>query len=336
MESKSQFARCYTAGKKMIVLAVLMILSVDLLALQDWAGESWQDAVTLGELEDNFSDGDISGAHWNNQTKTLWVSDNKEEKIWSIVETSSGFSVDKSIEAMGDLEGITQAMDDSILYVLDEDCFIRSYHALYGKAITTWEIASVLPDSGLKGNHGPEGITFIPDRWLKSSGFVDATGNLFTASKHDFGGIFLVAHQNGGALYAFDLASDGSFDFIGKYDTARGESSGLAFDRSTGMLYISHNIDGNTLEITDLKSTACGDHRALKSKTEFAAPNTSNLEGFALMPVMNNDNTPNEAWAFYTDDDGNTSAGNAILVFKELMSKPHKVNEVTSYCAGKM
>lgn len=303
---------------KIIVLMALSVCTLNAFAIHSWPAEKWQDAEKLGELEDSFSDGDISGAHWNDQTKTLWVSDNKEEKIWSIVETSTGFSVDKSIEAIGDLEGITQAMDDSILYVLDEDCFIRSYHALYGKAITTWEIVDALPDSGKKGNHGPEGITFIPDRWLESSGFVDGDGNKFAASQYDFGGIFMVAHQNGGALYAFDLASDGSFDFIGKYDTARAESSGLAFDRSTGVLYISHNIDGNTLETTDLKSTACGTHRALTSKAEFAAPNASNLEGFALKPAMNDDYTPNDAWAFYTDDDGNSSAGNAILVFKKL------------------
>ena len=320
MTSKKKHTINYGKGAKAAAFGALTLLSADALSAQAWPGENWEDALQLGGLEEAFSDGDISGAHWNNNTKTLWVSDNKEEMIWSLVENGSSFRVDKSFDATGDLEGITQGMDDSILYVMDEDRYIRSYNASSGNSITTWELEDALPSSGDKGKDGPEGITFIPDAWLAASGFVDGDGDAYAASQYDAGGIFLVAHQNGGGLYAFDLKDDGSFHFIGQYDTASSESSGLAFDRSTGILYISHNVDGNTLETSNLQSAASDGHRKLTNTTEFNAPNDSNLEGFAIKPAINDDNTPNDVWAFYTDDDGNTSDGNGILVFKSLAS----------------
>lgn len=308
-----------------IAFIALSIMSAEAISAQPWPAESWKSALALGELEDDFSDGDISGAHWNNNTKTLWVSDNKEEFVSSLIESDETFIVDKSFHVTGDLEGITQAIDDSVLYVMDEDGYIRAIDAFSGNSITTWDISADLPDSGDDGKDGPEGITFIPDTWLSASGFVDSNGNAYAASQYPnkagFGGIFLVAHQNGGGIYAFDLANDGSYYYIGQYDTLREESSGLAFDRSTGILYISHNIDGNTLEITDLQSLEKADVREFISKAEFTAPNTSNLEGFAIKPTLNEDNSLNDVWAFYTDDDGNTSDGNAILVFKELAAR---------------
>lgn len=317
MRKQSNYIRGYGAGAKAVALTALTVLSGDLLATQDWPGESWEDALQLGDYADSFSNGDISGAHWNHNTKTLWLSDNKEEMIWSLVETSTGFDVDKSFYATGDLEGITQAMDDSVIYVMDEDRYIRSFDTTAGNSLTSWEIADYLPTSG---SNGPEGITFVPDAWLSTSDFVDQYGARYAESQYDLGGIFLVAHQNGGALYAFDLASDGSVSFIGQYDTARNESSGLEFDRSTGILYISHNVDGNTLETTDLQTTALDDHRKFVTKVEFQAPNDSNLEGFALKPAINDDKTANDVWAFYTDGNGNSTDGNAILVFTELVS----------------
>ena len=317
MSNRDKYIDRCTSPLKIVFLIALSMLSSTAYCVQDWPAERWQDALKLGGLAGSFSNGDVSGAHWNSKTQTLWLSDNKEEMIWSLIETDGDFKMDKSFLASGDIEGITQGLDNSVVYVMDEEGYIRAYHAESGNALTTWKIKNALPSNGKKGNSGPEGITFVPDRWLQQSGFVDDKGHMYAASKYELGGIFLVAHQNGGALYAFDLAKQGSFNFIGQYDTAREESSALAFDRSTGVLYISHNVDGNTLETTDLQSKKSAGHRKFISKSEFAAPNGSNLEGFTLKPAFNADATANKVWAFYTDDDGNTSKGNAILVFKK-------------------
>lgn len=285
-------------------------------ATQPWPAEPWQEALALGDLSEQFSDGDISGAHWNEAQQTLWLTDNKEATIWALRVDNGQFKIHASLDGQGDLEGITQADDDELLYVLDEAGAIRTYHAGSGQALTAWHINAALPDTGKKGKRGPEGITFIPDAWLAKGHFVDAQGTVFSASRHGLGGIFLVAHQNGGGIYAFDLSPSGAFDVIGAYQSARSESSALAFDRDNGQLFISHNTDGNTLEITDLRSVVHDGQRKFVTISEFSAPNRSNLEGFALIPRRNADGSVEMPWLCYTDDDGNSREGNAILVFQ--------------------
>lgn len=66
-----------------------------------------------------------------------------------------------------------------------------------------------------------------------------------------------VGHQNGGALYAFDLdPNSNAFTFVGEYRTAYDETAALHFDRGNGRLYIWHDADWDTWEVNDLTSTA--------------------------------------------------------------------------------
>ena len=287
-------------------------------AAQPWPGENWEDAVALGSLNSSFSNGDISGAHWNDNTRTLWLCDNSEEVIWSLSESGETFIIDQSFSGTGDLEGITQGLADNRVYLIDEDNVIRAYDTNSGEAQLTWNIGQFLPGRGSDNRDGPEGITFIPDNWLAKSDFRNQSGAQFNQSQFDLGGIFLVAHQSGGSVYAFDISNSGDVVFIGEYETSAKESSGLEFDRSTGRLYISHNVDGNTLEVTKLSSTATNGHRRFVTTGHFDAPNGSNLEGFALTPARSNNGSVNEVWAFWVDDNGNTSDGNAILWFKNI------------------
>jgi hypothetical protein len=73
--------------------------------------------------------------------------------------------------------------------------------------------------------------------------------------------------------------------FVGKYNTNRSESCDLAFDQSTGLLYILHNIEGNRLEATNLSSTIIGNDRKFNVVNEYFLPfptGNINFEGFAL------------------------------------------------------
>lgn len=301
------------------LLSAGLCLSQSTFAQQSWPGESWENATALGSLRSEFSNGDISGAHWNDDTQTLWVTDNKEESIWSLVRNGNSFSVDKSFDASGDLEGITQTSDNSVIFVMNEESDrIQSYNTSNGSSIQSWDLSDDLPSHGSDDKDGPEGITFVPNEWLTASGFRDNSGSLYSQSQYDFGGLFFVAHQNGGGVYVFDLNNSGSYTFVGEYDTSADESSGLAFDSSTGKLYISHNTDGNTLEISDLSSSSSSGHRKFSNTSQFKAPNGSNLEGFAISPARASDGSAQETWVFYADDDGNTDDGNAILWFTDL------------------
>lgn len=183
----------------------------------------------------------------------------------------------------------------------------------------TWTIDEAAPF----GKKGAEGITFVPDEWLDKGDFVDGSGTPYRQSVGGMNGfvlfsfslfcrtlcaisycelilfssalinrLFFIAHQNGGQLYAVDVSSDGSAVFAGKdyrvvgvFATSALESSALYFDRSIGHLYISHGIDGNSLEIANLISSAYQSSdtpaasRKLTRLALYAYPLLSNPEG---------------------------------------------------------
>ncbi len=187
---------------------------------------------------------------------------------------------------------------------------IQEYNvSTYGSPVKNreWNIASYVP--AYDGSSGSEGITFVTDEWLSHYNFVDKDGLPYTSTK-GMGGLFFVAHQNGGKIYVFDLSrTDGSINFVGSYGTRRSESSDLEFDRSNGYLYIWHNTGPNYLEVTTLASYISGSTRYLSPIAEFLGPRSGNLEGIGILPASDSNN-----WCLITDD-SNTD-GDAIMLYK--------------------
>ncbi|MCC6487168.1 MAG: hypothetical protein IT364_06680, partial [Candidatus Hydrogenedentes bacterium] len=132
-----------------------------------------------------------------------------------------------------------------------------------------------------------------------------------------FGGVLFVAVQTNGWVYAFDLKKDGTQTLVGRYLTSHTESCELAFDASTGRMYILHNTGGNWLEVTDLTSTLVGSDRKFTTLSEIQVPSESNIEGFALTPAASASGAPGDQWCFFTDD--NAESG-ALRWFRELPS----------------
>ena len=211
-------------------------------ATDAWPAEPWNQAVILTGLDPDFQK-DMSGASWNPTSRTFWVcSDGSPSAVWALREEganrfaiamdASGTRAEFTLPS-GDFEGICQAdYSDSTVFLLDENGgAIREYDvSSFGIAVLLhqWDISSFVPTSGKKG---PEGITFVPNQWLKTGGFVDSLGNPYTAS-NGMGGVMLVAHQNGGRVYAFDLdRQTGNVTFVGAYLTLRGR---VAASNSTG------------------------------------------------------------------------------------------------------
>lgn len=156
----------------------------------------------------------------------------------------------------GDFEGLCQAdYGDKLVYVMVEGADqIGEYDvSTYGSAMLNRQrdVSAHVPTSS---GSGSEGITFVPNEWLIRQHFVDGNANPYL-STNGMAGLMFVAHQNGGRMYAFDLnRTSGAFHFVGAYRTSQSESSGLEFDRSTGLLYIWHNTYPNYLEVTELAS----------------------------------------------------------------------------------
>ncbi len=312
------------------LVSTLTFLALFLLPLWSlgapWPGEPWQQAQNLTALDDNFVK-NLSGAHWNPETRTLWVAVNSPGKFLAVVEDGAGGYKIAQRNGLrgewspgGDLEGITQVdLREEAIYVISEgEEVIRKYDTtIYGasKLLQFWSIAPFVPTSGAAGS---EGITFVPDSALV--GFVDKNGAPYT-SKNGMGGLMFVAHQNGGALYAFDLSPTGAVSFVGSYKTSRSESSGLEFDRSTGRLYVWHNTGENYLEVVGLTSVLRADGtRQLQVLQEYVGPKTGNLESVALAPVKSREHT-----VFITDDDNQQGA--ALMVFKKVL---FEVKQVTA------
>jgi hypothetical protein len=301
-----------------LVLSNLFFCSVaptEAQAATPWPGETWQQAENLTGLSSAFTN-NLSGAHWNPNTRTLWVCLNGPGKFWALTEDGNGsFEIDGEWYPGGDLEAITQVdLDDPSVYVMVEgQDKIRRYDVTDQGVVslmTEWNIGAYVPTSG---GAGSEGITFVPDAWLVANGFVDRHGDPY-ASQNGMGGLMFVAHQNGGRVYAFDLDPDsGGYDFVGGYVTSRGESSGLEFDRSSGTLYVWHNTGGNFIELTDLSSFVRPDgQRQFVSSEEYNGPKGGNLEGIAVTPVSSGDDA-----IFITDD--NNQNGAALMWFREFV-----------------
>jgi hypothetical protein len=282
-----------------------------------WPAETWAASTNLTSLNPTGWSKNLSGAYWNPATRRLWVCTNSPPKFWSLVENGSGgFAIEHEYTGTGDLEGVTQAGTAAdLVFVVDEQArILRSYRISDGAALTTWFLGSI-PDWG---NSGPEGIAFVPNAWLAANEFRDANGALYPQSVYGangFGGLLFVAVQTSGWVYAFDLKTDGTYTYVGRYLTSRTESCELTFDATVGRLYVLHNIDGNFLEVTDLSSTVSGSDRRFSSLVEFQVPSASNIEGFALTPALAASGAVGDEWCFFTDDD---NASGALRWFRQL------------------
>jgi len=303
------------------VIFLLLNSSVRVLAVKPWPAEKWTSSRTLTHLSPDFRN-NMSGACWNPEKQNFWVCRNGEPSaFWALRDNGAGSLMittnSSGIQAKydlggGDLEGICQVNygADLVYLMLEGRNLIREYDvSTYGKAVLKkqWDISANVPT---KGGAGSEGITFVPNEWLKREGFVDAGGNPYI-STNGLGGLMFVAHQNGGRIYVFDLnRANGAVHFVGAYKTSRPESSGLEFDRSTGLLYVWHNTGPNYLEVTKLSSHVEGAERSFTSVVEFFGPKSGNLEGIAVVPTVTK-----KSCCLIVDDDNQNGA--ALMLFRQ-------------------
>ncbi len=307
-------------AKGMLIVCAWILTSLASVAASPWPAEANTQAVNLTTVDIGLNTNNWSGAAWNPVTRTLWLACNFGY-FYALVENGNGsFMVAtnaagaqakwKPLSPRGDLESICQAdFNRPLVYLMDENGWIREYDvSQYGvvKENRNWDIRGQCPEiNGM----GPEGLTFVPDEWLRQQGFQDTNGCRY-ASTNGMGGLMFVGYQTGGYIHVFDLnPSTNTFGYIGRYKTGRTETAGLEFDRSTGNLYVWHNIGSNYLEVVELRSEPEGAERRLRQLSEYVGPRTGNLEGFALAPTKGPD-----PWCFITDD--NNVKGEAVMWYR--------------------
>jgi len=280
-------------------LSLLFLLQFVICNAQIWPSQTWSAATNLTSSMSSSGIQDLSGLHFNPINNRLYgVQDSGNLRVlqWDPINNTFSQIADKSLS--GGPEGITQAnLYANEFYVIDENNFqIKRYtHTASFSTVNLykhWNLLLAPSTMTDTGNTGPEGIVFIPDSYLTAIGFISQqTGQIYTSVK-GLGGLFFVANQDAGYVWVYDLNpnSNDDFAFVGKYKTNRSESCDLAFDRSTGLLYILHNISGsNSLEVTDLSTyvTNAG-NRKFVIANDYDIPNpddaNDNIEGFALTP----------------------------------------------------
>ncbi len=276
----------------------LMLLSIQMVSSQAWPASSWSSATNLTNVMDVNGITDLSGLHFNPTNNRLYsVQGDGHLRVLLWNATNNTFSQIANKTIVGGPEGITQAnLYANEFYTIDENNYeIRRYtHTANFSTVTEfkhWNLLASPSPMQDTGNTGPEGIVFIPDSFLIANGFVSQqTGQLYSSVK-GLGGLFFVAHQEEGYIWVFDVNpnSNNDFAYVGKYQTNHTESCDLAFDRSTGLLYILHNIIGNNrLEVTDLSTSLNGSSRKFIPLKDYLITNPTgnndNIEGFALTP----------------------------------------------------
>ena len=298
-------------------------------AQDPWPAEPLASAANLTAIEGagaNEFYNDLSGAAWNPETRTLWLCRNgagAASRLWAVVEDGAGgYVIDERLgnrgewASVGDVEGVTQAdfLEDVVYLIVEGEERIREYDvSTYGTAIlnNVWNTRPFLP---LSGNDGAEGIAFVPDEALAASGFVDPNGVPY-ASTGGMGGVMMVGHQNGGAIFVFDLdRSAGTFAFVGEYRTGYTETAELHFDRSTGVLHVWHGASFNVLELSDLSSDPVPGqtYRQLGVFASYDGPSAANYEGFTLVSAADCD--AGRRSCFMTIDDGLSTS---LVLFEE-------------------
>lgn len=250
---------------------------------------------------------ELSGLHWNPAFNRLYaIQDDGDLRILQLDTTTNTFSQIAHIKSLGRPEGVTQVeMNANEFYTIDENtCEIRRYtnneSFLSVTLANKWNLKAPPSYMTVTDNEGPEGIVFVPDSYLKAIGFISSETHSTYISTKGMHGLFFIAHQKKGLIWVYDInpAENDDFAFVGKYKTDRNESCDLSFDRSTGLMYILHNIGHNSLEVTDLSTKSVfGDYKFVR-RQEHAVPNptgSKNIEGFAIAPKFAAD-IPGNVW----------------------------------------
>lgn len=287
-----------------------MLFHINCIQAQSWPSTTWSAAKNLTNVMDVNGVQDLSGLHFNPIYNRLYcVQGNGVLRVLQFNSVSNTFTQIANKNINGGPEGITQAnLYANEFYTIDENNYeIRRFtHTSNFSTVTLYKHWNLLISPSTMtdtGNTGPEGIVFIPDSFLSTIGFKSQqTGKLYTSVK-GLGGLFFIASQDAGYIWVYDLNPNANddFDFVGKYKTNQSESCDLTFDRSTGLLYILHNISGNNkLEVTDLttKITNGGNYKfEITNEYDVPSPNDSNdnIEGFAMMSKCSDSGNLN-AW----------------------------------------
>lgn len=219
------------------------VTPADLLFLEDSSGLDFQ-----------FVDG--QGVLWaiDNGTGTLWKLDVATDGTLSFAAgweqgKQVRFADDASTAKGPDSEGVTVA-DNGMVYIASErdnsDKSINENKILMvdpnasGSQLVakqTWDITSALP--AVTANTGIEAIQYVPDTALAGKLWDSNTGAPYDPATYpNHGdGLFFVAVEDNGTVYAFSLNPDGTYQLVTEFTPGLGGVMALDWDPVLGVLW---------------------------------------------------------------------------------------------------
>ncbi|MFJ9616083.1 lamin tail domain-containing protein [Streptomyces noursei] len=265
-----------------------------------WPGGS---SVTTADAADVFGQ-DLSGLY--QEKGVMWGAQNSG-KLWRLVpdgsggwkpDAANGWTAGKSLRLPGgsgtpDSEGVTltgagspggvfvaserngDASGTSRLSVLRYDV---SGGGTTLAATREWNLTSDLPSAG--SNLGFEGITWIPDTYLTSSGFKDeSTGSTYDPNRYGghTGGVFFVGVEGTGKVYGYVLQDSGAYTRVASIDSGMAGVMELQWEPQASRLWV----------VCD--DTCDGQHRTMKVDASGTFATTAVYDRPSGMPNLNNE-----------------------------------------------
>lgn len=285
--------------------------------------ENWPGGAQVRVLDDESTfAGDLSGLDYATGANgaELWAVENGNGLLYRLVPSgedwapAAGWSAGRTLrypDGTGavDAEGVT--VQGGSVFVSSErnndqssvsrPAVLRFDGAASGGsselvASAEWNLASDFP--GLGANAGLEGITWVPDADLVADGFRDErTGAIYDPADYSGhgDGLFFVGVEGTASVYAYALASDGSFDRVATIATSFALVADVQYDRGLLWVVCDEACDGRT-------ATYEVDGTGVFAPTHvYARPagmtNVAN-EGFAIASTC----VDGHAQTFYADD----------------------------------
>lgn len=293
------------------------------LVLGAWPGSS---AVTVLDPTATFLQ-DSSGldSQLTADGAVLWAIDNGTGTFWKLnvaangsVTFANGWATGKRVRfqkdaanptaAGPDTEGITIAGDGFIYVASERDNSAKAVNfnsvlkvdpAAAGPdlvALQEWDLTAALPTVG--ANLGIEAVEWVADSALTGTLWDDTTNAAYTPATYPLhgGGLFFVAVEDGGGVFAFALNSDGTFTLVSTIDPGMTGVMALDYDTVLGSLWaVCDNGCGTASALITLNGTA--DPTIVHFARPAGLPDINN-EGFATTPTAINADGDRAAWWF--------------------------------------
>lgn len=274
----------------------------------EWPGNG---EVRIWDTEPTFS-GDSSGLDFYNgqlytidsRNAAMWVLDVNKDGTMKIAE---GFEKGKRVrfrkdadnaEALGpDAEGITLDNDGFAYIVSERDNGNKNVNdnlilkvdpkaeGEYLVALNEWSLMDTLPEVAL--NAGLEGIEWVANSEVEGRLWDQNTNALFDSSLYPnavSNGVFFVALEENGHVYAYVLNKDETAVQIADIDSRLGGAMSLDYDTYTHILWVgTDNGYASLLANISLNGTDTPD--VIHVKPASGLNTSNNNEGFAIAPA---------------------------------------------------